>query len=87
MKEEPLTSIVQMQSYNITKTGPAQRVMSHAKNVFRGVQPLTGPTRSGMNSSRNPTFAKMKKKPRSVTMFGASHKGKSSTNAFHFKRS
>lgn len=44
---------------------------------------LTGPTKSGMKITSRPTFIRMKKNPRRVTMFGANHSGKSSTNAFH----
>lgn len=46
----------------------------------------TGPTRSGMTMTSRATFAKMKQNPRRVTMFGASHSGKSSTKAFHYQR-
>ena len=45
---------------------------------------LTGPTRSGMKITKRPTFVRMKKNPMRVTMFGASHNGNSSTNAFHY---
>lgn len=44
---------------------------------------LTGPTRSGMNIARNSTFIRMKQNPSNVTIFGASHNGKSCTKAFH----
>lgn len=44
---------------------------------------LTGPTRSGMKMTNSATLTKMKKNPIRVTMFGASHNGKSSTKAFH----
>ena len=44
----------------------------------------TGPTKSGMKISRHITFDRMKKNPNSVTIFGASHNGNSSTNAFHY---
>lgn len=43
----------------------------------------TGPTRSGMKISKSTTLPKMKKNPMRVTMFGASHNGRSSTAAFH----
>jgi hypothetical protein len=36
-----------------------------------------------MNISSRPIFAKMKPKPIRVTIFGASHSGRSSTKAFH----
>lgn len=36
-----------------------------------------------MNIARHITFQTMKKKPNKVTMFGASHSGRSSTTAFH----
>ena len=45
---------------------------------------LTGPTRSGTIQPHNATFPSMKKKPMSVTMFGASHSGNNSTKAFHY---
>lgn len=47
---------------------------------------LTGPTRSGIQISKHMTLVRMKKNPRRVTMFGASHNGSNSTNAFHYPR-
>ena len=44
---------------------------------------LTGPTRSGITATSRATLPRMKKNPRRVTMFGASHSGSSSTKAFH----
>lgn len=43
----------------------------------------TVPRRSASNISHSATFPMMKKKPISVTIFGASHSGKNSTHAFH----
>jgi len=46
----------------------------------------TVPTRFGSNTSSRTTFPMMKKKPSSVTMFGASHSGSNSTTAFHYSK-
>lgn len=43
----------------------------------------TGPTKSGTNKASSPTLPRMKKKPIRVTMFGASHTGRSSAAQFH----
>jgi hypothetical protein len=45
----------------------------------------TGPTRSGIKISTKATFITMKRKPNRVTIFGASHNGSNSTNAFHYE--
>ncbi len=45
---------------------------------------LTGPTKSGMKMTKQITLERMKKNPNNVTIFGASHNGRSSTNAFHY---
>jgi hypothetical protein len=44
----------------------------------------TGPTKSGMNITRKATFVRIKQNPISVTIFGASHNGSSSTKPFHY---
>lgn len=44
----------------------------------------TGPIKSGINMTSRAMFTRMKKNPIRVTMFGASHSGMSSTNAFHY---
>ncbi|KAG8163691.1 hypothetical protein KVR01_006988 [Diaporthe batatas] len=44
----------------------------------------TGPIRSGTNRASSPTLARMKKKPTSVTMFGAIHTGSRPAAQFHY---
>lgn len=44
----------------------------------------TGPTRSGTYISMRITLPTMNKNPNRVTIFGASHSGRNSTNAFHW---
>ena len=44
---------------------------------------LTGPSMSGITRQIKNTLPIIKKKPRRVTMLGASHIGRSSTKAFH----
>jgi len=46
---------------------------------------LTGPTKSGMNMTKQITFERMQKNPSKVTIFGASHRGNNSTAAFHYR--
>ena len=43
----------------------------------------TDPVRPGSYSTKSPTFPRMKKKPNKVTILGASHSGRNSTQAFH----
>ncbi len=56
----------------------------HTQQILLWILRPTGPTKSGMKSSRSITLARMQKKPRSVTMFGASHNGRSLTKPFHY---
>lgn len=63
--------------------GEYQQVLVVFPISLRSVSRRTGPTKSGIKTTKRPMFPRMKKKPSNVTMFGASHSGKSSTAAFH----
>lgn len=56
----------------------------HTQQMLLGIVRHTGPTKSGMKISKSITLARMQKKPRRVTMLGASHNGRSSTKPFHW---
>jgi hypothetical protein len=67
--------------------GPATRISVFVSHMgYLGVE-RTGPTKSGIQITRQITFERMKKNPSKVTMLGASHSGRSSTNAFHYNPS
>jgi hypothetical protein len=65
-------------------TVPASRSAACYLRICPVCRLLTGPTRSGMYSSSSATFPSMKKKPNSVTRFGAIQSGRSSTKPFHY---
>ena len=76
------TSKVQERSCNKAMMDP--KSLSECSRSQLKYKERTGPIRSGMNISRQMTLARMKKKPRRVTMLGASHMGNSSTTPFHW---
>jgi hypothetical protein len=79
-----LTSTCRTRSCSRPMTVPAS-LISAGSSFLNYIAP-TGPTRSGMYSSRSPTFPIIKKKPSNVTRFGAIHMGSSSTKPFHCAR-
>ena len=70
-----------MQNYNTPRKDPVEVSRFLCLEQFV----LTGPRRSGMYIWRMTTLIKIQKKPKSVTMFGASHRGRTLTKAFHYK--
>ena len=60
---------------------------SHCAKSEEGIAPprevRTGPTKSGMKITKSATLPSIKKKPSSVTIFGASHNGSSLTKLSH----
>lgn len=68
--------------YTVTMSFVSNETALDALGSFEG---LTGPTRSGMNINKRPTLATIKENPIRVTMLGATHSGRNSTKAFHYR--
>jgi hypothetical protein len=83
-----LTSTTQMQSYSIPTKDPRIETRAISSFLYREepkkARGNTGPTRSGIKSDTKRTLMRINMKPSSVTIFGASHNGRSWTKPFHY---
>lgn len=86
---ERLTSISLTRSYRIPSLVPIKQTKSVSLYpcIALDWRKPTCPRRLGSYTSRRATLPKMKKKPSSVTILGASHIGSSLTKPFHYQLS